>query len=69
MTTINNNRRQFLQHSALGLATAALPSLLQAKTGRIRSAPTQGFIPDIKIAMTARRGYIPVLEKGSKTHK
>lgn len=67
MTTINNNRRQFLQHSALGLAAAAFPSLLLAKTGQIRSAPTQGFNPDIEIAMTARNGYIPVLEKGSKT--
>jgi len=67
MSTKNNNRRQFLQHSALGLATAAFPGLLLANKGQIRSNPTREFNPDIEIEMTARKGYIPILKKGPTT--
>jgi len=67
MSTKNNNRRQFLQHSALGLATAAFPGLLLANKSQIRSSPTRGFNPDIEIEMTARKAYIPILKKGPNT--
>ena len=66
MSTINN-RRQFLQHSALGLATAAFPGLVLATTGQLKSVPTRGFNPDIEIEMTARKAYIPILKKGPTT--
>ena len=58
--TINNKRRQFLQHSALGLASAAFPGLLLAKTGQLKSQATRGFNPDIEISMTARTSYVPI---------
>ena len=68
MSKINNNRRQFLQHSALGIATATFPGLLLAKTGQVKSAPTRGFNPDIEIEMTARQGFVPVLKSGPNTY-
>jgi bilirubin oxidase len=67
MSKTNNNRRQFLQHSALGIATAAFPGLLLAKAGQVLSAPTRGFNPDIEIEMTARQGFVPVLKSGPNT--
>ncbi len=67
MSKTNNNRRQFLQHSALGIATAAFPGLLLAKAGQVKSAPTRGFNPDIEIEMTARQGFVPVLKSGPNT--
>lgn len=67
MSKINNNRRQFLQHSALGIATAAFPGMLLAKTGQVKSVPTRGFKPDIEIEMTARQGFVPVLKSGPNT--
>jgi hypothetical protein len=46
---INYNRRQFLQHSALGAtALGAFPGMLFAKTGRMVNKPTPGFKPDIE---------------------
>ena len=67
MSIINNKRRQFLQHSALGIATAAFPGLILANTGQVRSSPTRGFNPDIEIEMSARKAYIPVLKNGPNT--
>ncbi len=67
MSKTNNNRRQFLQHSALGIASAAFPGLLLAKAGQVKSAPTRGFNPDIEIEMTARQGFVPVLKSGPNT--
>ncbi|MFW5442872.1 MAG: multicopper oxidase family protein [Methylococcaceae bacterium] len=67
MSTINNNRRQFLQHSALGVATVAFPGLLLAKAGQIKSVPTRGFKADIEIEITARQGFIPILKSGPNT--
>lgn len=67
MTTINNKRRQFLQHSAFGLASAAFPGLLLAKTGQIKSQASPGFNPDIEIEITAQKDYIPIFKNGPKT--
>jgi len=67
MSIKNNNRRQFLQHSALGLATAAFPGLSQATKGHFKSLPTPGFNPDVVIEMTAKTAYVPVLRKGPNT--
>ena len=68
MSTIKkNNRRQFLQHSALGLASATFPGLLLANQGQVKSSPTRGFNPDVEIEITARKGYVPILKKGPNT--
>lgn len=67
MSIIKNNRRKFLQHSALGLAATAFPGLLLAKKRQVKSRPTPGFNPDIEIAMTAKQGYVPVLKSGPNT--
>ena len=67
MSIKNNNRRQFLHQSALGLATAAFPGLLLANKGQLKSVPTAGFKPDIEIAMTAREVDVPILMSGPNT--
>lgn len=67
MTIKNKKRRQFLQHSVLGIATAAFPGLILANTGQVRSSPSRGFNPDIEIEMSARKGYIPILKNGPNT--
>lgn len=67
MSIKNNNRRQFLQHSAVGLATAAFPSLLLANKGQYKSVPTPGFKPDVVIEMTAKQVFVPVLRSGPNT--
>ncbi len=61
------NRRRFIQHSALGVAVAAFPGLLQATNGKIQSAPTAGFNPDVEIEFTAKNAYIQVLNSGPRT--
>jgi FtsP/CotA-like multicopper oxidase with cupredoxin domain len=68
MSKINNNRRQFLQYSALGAATAAFPSLGLATTNHLKSTPTRGFNPDIEIEMVARNDNVQILKGGSKTN-
>ncbi len=67
MSIIKNNRRQFLQHTALGLAAATFPGLLLANKGQVKSRPTPGFNPDIEMQMTARQGYVQVLKSGPRT--
>jgi len=67
MSINNNNRRQFLQQSALGLASAAFPGLLLANKGQVKSSPTRGFNPDVEIAITARQGNVPILKSGPTT--
>ncbi len=63
----NVNRRRFLQHAAFGFAATAFPGLLQAKSGRIKTAPTAGFNADVEIEFTARKAHVPVLNKGPLT--
>ncbi len=65
--TINNNRRQFLQHTALGLAAAAFPGLALANKGQFKSRATRSFSPDVEMEITARQGYVPVLSSGPHT--
>ncbi|NOQ76749.1 MAG: multicopper oxidase domain-containing protein, partial [Methylococcaceae bacterium] len=67
MSIKNNNRRQFLQQSALGLASAAFPGLVLANQGQVKSRPTRGFNPDVEIEMTARQAHVPVLQSGPNT--
>lgn len=68
MASYNNyNRRQFLQHSALGAAAAAFPGLLRAQIGEIKTAPSPGFNPDVEIEFTARAANIQILNDGPMT--
>jgi len=67
MSIKNNNRRQFLQHSALGLTSAAFPGLVLANPGQVKSSASKGFNPDIEIAMTARSAKVPILKTGPNT--
>ncbi len=66
MSINNNNRRQFLQLSALGVASAAFPGLLSASPSQIRGRATAGFNPDVEIEMSARSVNVPILN-GTKT--
>ncbi|MDC9728852.1 MAG: multicopper oxidase domain-containing protein [Methyloprofundus sp.] len=66
-TKINYNRRNFLQHSALGLtALGVLPKLALAKTSSLKSKPTAGFNADVEIEITSRDAYMPI-KSGRKT--
>lgn len=67
MTIINNNRRQFLQYTAMGALAAALPgvSLAQARSGG--RAADQSFKADVEIALTAQAADVPILP-GAQTH-
>ena len=65
---INYNRRQFIQHSALGAAVLGVfPGMLFAKTGPFKNKATPGFKPDIEIEFTSKNAYIPILKNGAKT--
>ena len=63
----NYNRRQFLQHSALGAAAAAFPGLLWGQMGQIKTAPTPGFNPDVEIEFSARQANVQILNSGPTT--
>ncbi|MFK5948496.1 MAG: multicopper oxidase domain-containing protein, partial [Methylococcales bacterium] len=67
MTINNKNRRQFLQHTALGMAAAAFPGIALANKGQFKSRATRGFNPDVEMEITARQGYVPVLRSGHHT--
>ena len=64
---INRSRRQFLQHSMLGAAVAAFPSLLLADAGKIKSSATPGFNPDVEIEFTAQPAQVGILSSGPAT--
>lgn len=65
---INYNRRQFLQHSALGtVAFSAFPDMLFAKTGQMTYKATPGFHPDVEIEFSSRDVYVSVIKGGRKT--
>ncbi|NOR79848.1 MAG: multicopper oxidase domain-containing protein [Methyloprofundus sp.] len=65
---INYNRRQFLQHSALGAAVlGAFPGMLFAQTGGMKNKPTSGFNPDIEIEFTSKNAYLPIFKNSAKT--
>lgn len=63
----NYNRRQFLQHIALGSVASALPGYLLAQGGQISSRPSPGFQPDVEIDMSARSAQIQILPEGPLT--
>jgi len=65
---INYNRRQFLQHSAVGAAAlGAFPGMLFAKTGQLQNKATPGFKADVEMEFTSRDVYVSVIKGGQKT--
>ncbi len=62
------NRRHFMQLSAFTAAAAAIPGLAWSNIGRIKSAPTPGFNPDVEIEFTTRNAHIQVLKNGPTTN-
>ncbi len=65
---INNNRRQFLQHSAFGAAAlTAFPGMLFAKTGQLQNKATPGFKADVEIEFISRDVLVPILKTGRET--
>ena len=65
---INYNKRQFLQHSAVGaLALGAFPKMLFAKTGDLQNKAKPGFKPDVEIEFTSRDAYVSIIRGGPKT--
>jgi len=64
---INYKRRNFLQHSALGVTAAGLfPKLLFAKSSSLKSEPTASFKADVEIEFISRDAYMPI-KSGRKT--
>jgi len=64
---INYKRRNFLQHSALGVTAAGLfPKLLFAKNSSLKSEPTPSFKADVEIEIVSREAYMPI-KSGRKT--
>ena len=67
MKTIDYSRRRFLQNSALGATTLALPGIVTAMGKVKKSAPTPGFHPDVEIEFTAQRDQVPIFTSGPAT--
>jgi len=64
---INDKRRQFLRHSAIGaVALSTFPGSVFANSGSLKSKPTPSFKPDIEIEFTSREAYIQI-KPGQKT--
>jgi len=64
---INYKRRNFLQHSAIGMTAAGLfPKLLFAKNRSLKSEPTASFKADVEIEIISRDAYVPI-KSGRKT--
>ena len=57
----DHKRRQFLQYAALGTVAAALPSFVLAEGGKIKSAPSSSFKPDVEFEITARISEVSII--------
>ncbi len=65
---INNNRRQFLQNSAVGVAAlTTFPGVLLAQSGPLRKKATPNFKADVEIEFVSRDVYVSILKTGRKT--
>jgi FtsP/CotA-like multicopper oxidase with cupredoxin domain len=61
MTYYDHQRRQFLQHTALGIVTAAIPGFVLAENGQIKSIPSNIFKPDVEVEFISRVAEIPIM--------
>jgi suppressor of ftsI/bilirubin oxidase len=61
MTYYDHQRRQFLQHTALGIMTAALPGFVFAENGKIKSRPSNMFKPDVEVEFISRVAEVPTM--------
>ena len=57
----DHKRRQFLQYAALGTVAAALPSFVLAEGGKVKSAPSSSFKPDVEFEITARISEVSII--------
>ena len=65
MTYYDHQRRQFLQHTALGIMTAAIPGFVLAENGQIKSRPSNIFKPDVEVEFISRVAEIPIMSGGN----
>jgi FtsP/CotA-like multicopper oxidase with cupredoxin domain len=65
MTYYDHQRRQFLQHTALGIMTAAIPGSVLAENGRIKSKPSNIFKPDVEVEFISRVAEVPIMSGAS----
>lgn len=61
MTHYDNKRREFLQRTALGVMATALPGIVPAENGQIKSRPSNTFKPDVEVEFIARVAEIPIM--------
>ncbi len=61
MTYYDHQRRQFLQYTALGIMTAAIPGFVLAENGQIKSRPSNIFKPDVEVEFISRVAEIPIM--------
>lgn len=61
MTHYENKRREFLQRTALGIMATALPTIVLAGNGKIKSRPSNTFKPDVEVEFIARVAEIPIM--------
>ena len=57
----DHKRRQFLQYAAFGTVAAALPSFVLAEGGKVKSAPSSSFKPDVEFEITARISEVSII--------
>jgi suppressor of ftsI/bilirubin oxidase len=61
MTNYDNQRRQFLQYSTLGILATALPGFVLAKDSQISSKPSIAFKPDVEVEFISQVAEIPIM--------
>lgn len=61
MTHYDHKRREFLQRTALGVMATAIPGIVLAENGQIKSRPSNTFKPDLEVEFIARVAEIPVI--------
>ena len=61
MTQYNHKRRQFLQHSTLGIMATALPGFVLAEDSQINRKPNNAFKPDVELEFISQVAEIPIM--------
>ena len=61
ITNINYRRRQFLQYTAFGALTAALPGLVLSENRVLNNKPNSAFKADVEIDLIARPTEVAIL--------
>lgn len=61
MTTVNLNRRRFLQYMASGTLISAMPQFAFSRDYKLNLTPNRAFQADVEIALTAHKTEVPIL--------